>query len=135
MSSLGKDSSSNIFLIDITNWSITICDNCGSPLRCNGRNDSPCGPPFLATGIIAPGFSTIVFGFKTPSSAAVYTPAMANDAFFNNNSLTLFKVFMSGIATVNGPRPYTSPAAFMYLDITHGEESSCRSTNLYFSFS
>ena len=83
--------------------------------------------------MIAPGFNVTVLGFKTPSSAAVYTPAIASDAFFNNNSLVLFKVLISGMAAVNGPLPYTSPAAFMYLEITQGENFNSRSTILNFS--
>ena len=82
-----------------------IWDTLKSPALGNGFNDSPCGPPFLATGIIAPGIIFTVLGFNTPSSAAVYTPAIANDAFLSNSSNVLLSVLMSGNAVINGPRP------------------------------
>ena len=42
-----------------------------SPERGNGASEAPCGPPFLATGIMDPGVILIFDGLITPSSAAV----------------------------------------------------------------
>ena len=67
----GKDSSNRIRLMFCTRSLITICDTLKSPERGNALSDSPCGPPLRATGIIAPGIILTVFGFNTPSSAAV----------------------------------------------------------------
>jgi hypothetical protein len=50
---------------------ITICDTLKSPDLGKGANDAPCGPPFLATGMIEPGVILILDGLITPSSAAV----------------------------------------------------------------
>ena len=101
----GSDSSNNVRLMLVLKSSIIICDTLKSPALGNGFKDSPCGPPFLATGIIAPGIILTVFGFSTPSSAAVYTPLIDNEAFFNTNSSVLFSVFISGIAVISGPLP------------------------------
>ena len=67
----GKLSSSKIRLIFLRKSSIIICDTLKSPDLGSGLSDSPCGPPLRATGIIAPGIILTVFGFNTPSSAAV----------------------------------------------------------------
>ena len=105
MLSGGNDSSSKIDLMFIRKSFIIICDTLKSPERGNGFSDSPCGPPLRATGIITPGAICTVLGLSTPSSAAVYTPAIANDAFLSTNSSTLFSVLISGNAVISGPRP------------------------------
>ena len=72
---------------------MTNCATLKSPALGKGFRLSPCGPPFLATGIIAPGWMRTVCGFKTPSSAARYTPDIAKLAFLSINSFvnTKFK--------------------------------------------
>ena len=71
MLSGGNDSSSKIDLMFIRKSFIIICDTLKSPERARGLNDSPCGPPLRATGIITPGAIVTVLGLSTPSSAAV----------------------------------------------------------------
>ena len=105
MVSGGNVSSNSIFLMALTKSLITSWDTLKSPPDLNGRKLSPWGPPLRATGIMEPGAILTVAGFNTPSSAAVYTPATEIDAFFKSNSLTLFKVLMSGRALTRGPRP------------------------------
>ena len=101
----GRVSSIIIFLMFIRRSLITIWLTLKSPVRGNGRRLSPFGPPLRATGMIAPGLMLTACGLSTPSSAAVYTPAILMLAFFNNSSSVLFNVLMSGIAVTSGPRP------------------------------
>ena len=135
MLSGGRLSSMSIFLILMTKSLITNCVTLKSPARGRGANEAPCGPPFLATGITAPGTILIVCGFNTPSSLAVYTPEIAMDAFFNNNSFVLFNVLISGNADTRGPLPYTSPATLVNRLTIHGLLSISLYTNSDCDFS
>ncbi len=105
MLSGGRDSSSRMRLMLARRSLITIWDTLKSALLGSGVRDGPCGPPFLATGMMAPGRMRTVAGFSTPSSAAVYTPAIASEAFFNKSSSVLLRVLISGRAVISGPRP------------------------------
>ena len=67
----GKDSSSRMRLMFADRSLITSWLTLKSPERGSGSSAGPCGPPLRATGMIAPGTSFTVFGFSTPSSAAV----------------------------------------------------------------
>ena len=71
MFSGGSDSSSRMRLMFCTRSLMTSCDTLKSPERGSASSAGPCGPPLRATGMIAPGTSLTVFGFNTPSSAAV----------------------------------------------------------------
>ena len=71
MLSGGSDSSSSMRLMFCCRSLMTNCDTLKSPDLGNAFNDSPCGPPLRATGIIAPATIRIVAGLITPSSAAV----------------------------------------------------------------
>jgi len=55
--------------------------------------------------MIAPGTSSILAGFRTPSSSACQIPVTAIDAFFRTSSTTLFAVLISGRAFMTGDRP------------------------------
>ena len=105
MFSGGSDSSSRMRLMLCTRSLMTSWLTLKSPERGRACSAGPCGPPLRATGMIAPGASLTVFGLSTPSSAAVYTPATASEAFLSSSSLVLFSVLMSGSAVISGPRP------------------------------
>ena len=72
------------------------------------------------TGMTTPGLITMLYGFVTPSSVAVYIPDKSIAAFCNTNSFTLFKERTSGNACTAGPLPRISPAVFEYLPVTQG---------------